>query len=309
MSLCRKKLIFLRHQLSAKGIEPDPARLSAIGYWPPSQNTKKLPIFLGLCNHYSEFIPNLGQRTLVLNQLTGRSKFIWSFKRDAAFSDLKFALTSGEVLFQFPGMLKPFELSTDASDTGISCVLSQRDDSGRDQPVLFASKALADNELNWHTRDIEAYTFIFVLRKFRLYLLGRRFTWYTDHKDLRWWRHSRDPRGRHARWLQETEEFNFVIKHRPGCTKLHADAPSRTPMVNTLSQDGLNLVPRALGTRLKMACSHLLNLKRYSSQTSCWGFSLMPCNVVTNFSQILILHFAAGLPKDNFPFLAKRMVC
>ena len=54
-------------------------------------------------------------------------------------------------------MSRPFELSTDASDTGIGCILSQRDYSGRDQPVLFASKTLNNNELNWHTRDKEAY--------------------------------------------------------------------------------------------------------------------------------------------------------
>lgn len=86
---------------------------------------------------------------------------------EATLNDLKFALTSGEVLLQFPDMSKPFKLSTDVSDTGIGCVLSQRDDSGRNHPVLFASKALADNELNWHTRNKEAYAFIFALRKFR----------------------------------------------------------------------------------------------------------------------------------------------
>ena len=42
-------------------------------------------------------------------------------------------------------MLAPFEVSTDASDTGIGCILPQRDDAGRDQPVLFASKALTNN--------------------------------------------------------------------------------------------------------------------------------------------------------------------
>ena len=239
VSLCRKKLIFLGHQISAKGIEPDPAKLSEIRNWPRPQNTKELRAFLGLCNYYGEFIPNLQQRAHVLNQLTGKSKFVWTIERDAAFNDLKFALTSSEVLLQFPDMSKPFELSTDASDTGIGCVLSQRDDSGRDQPVLFASKALADNELNWHTRDKEAYAFIFGLRKFRPYLLGRRFTWHTDHKGLQWLRNTRDPRGRYARWLEESEEFDFVINHRPGVTNLHADALSRKPSVNTLSRDGL----------------------------------------------------------------------
>ena len=90
--------------------------------------------------------------------------------------------------------------------------------------MLFASKALTDNELNWHTCDKEAFAFIFALRKFCPYLLGRRFTWHTDHKGLQWLRNTRDPRGHYAHWLEESEEFDFVIKHRPGVTNIHADA-------------------------------------------------------------------------------------
>ena len=87
-------------------------------------------------------------------------------------------------------MSAPFEVSTDASDTVI-CILSQRDSSGRDQLVLFALKALTNTELNWHTRDKEASAFIFALRKFRPYLLGRKFIWYTDNKGLQWLRNTR----------------------------------------------------------------------------------------------------------------------
>ena len=164
------------HRISAQGIEPDPTKLSVIRNWPRPQHTKDLRAFLGLCNYYGDFIPNLQQRARVFNQLTGKSKFIWTIEREAAFNDLKCALTYSDVLLQFPNLSRPFQLSTDASDTGIGCVLSQRDESGRDQPVLFASKALTNNELNWHTRDKEAFAFIFALRKFRPYLLERRFT-------------------------------------------------------------------------------------------------------------------------------------
>ena len=176
MSLGQRKLLILGHQISANGIEPDPAKLSVIRNWPVPQNTKELRAFLGLCNYYADIIPNLQQNARVLNQLTGKAKFICSLERESAFNELKFALTSGDVLLQFPDKSNRFELSTDASDIGI---FSHRDGSGRDQPVL-----LPDNELNWHTCDRHAYPFIFALRKFRPYLLGRRFTWHTDHMGL-----------------------------------------------------------------------------------------------------------------------------
>ena len=139
VSLCRNKLTFLGHQISEKGIEPDPHKLSIIRHWPRPENTKDLGAFLGLCNYYGDFIPSLQDRARVLNQLTGKSKFVWSLQRQAAFNDLKFALSSEDVILQFPNLSAPFEVSTDASDTGIGCILSQRDSSGRDQPVLFAS--------------------------------------------------------------------------------------------------------------------------------------------------------------------------
>ncbi len=72
------------------------------------------------------------------------------------------------------------------------------------------------HELNWHTRDKEAFALVFALRKFRQYLLGRKFIWYTDHEGLKWLRNTRDPRGRYARCLKEIEEFDFETKHRPG---------------------------------------------------------------------------------------------
>lgn len=109
---------------------------------------------------------------------------------------------------------------------------------GRYQPVLFASKSLTDNKLNWHTRVKEAYAFIFAFRKFRPYLLGHHFTWHTDHKGLQWLRNACDPRSRYACWLVESEEFNFVIQHRPGASNLHADPLSRMPTVHSLFCDG-----------------------------------------------------------------------
>ena len=238
VTLCRKKLLFLGHQVSDKGIEPDPAKVEVIRQWPCPTNTKELRAFLGLCNYYGDFIPNLQERARVLNSLTGKSKFVWTLEREAAFNDLKFVLSSSNVILQFPDMRKPFELSTDASDSSVGCVLSQRDELGRDRPVFFASKALSESELNWHIRDKETFAFVFALRKFRYYLLGNRFIWHTDHEGLRWLTKTRDPRGRYARWIEEFEEFDFEVRYRPGTENPHADALSHVPLVNHVSRDG-----------------------------------------------------------------------
>ncbi|CAB3979472.1 Hypothetical predicted protein [Paramuricea clavata] len=124
-------------------------------------------------------------------------------------------------------MNQVFELSTDASDFGFGCILSQRDSTRPKRPVHFLSKTFSGNELAWHTRDKEAFAFVYALGKFKHYLLGKKFIWYTDHRGLQWLRNTRDPRGIYARWLEEVEEFEFDIRYRPGAYNPHADALSR----------------------------------------------------------------------------------
>ncbi|KAK3738177.1 hypothetical protein QZH41_007177 [Actinostola sp. cb2023] len=202
--------------------------------WPRPQTSKDVRSFLGLCNYYMEFVPNIQLLAKPLNELTGKASFVWTAEREKSFCKLKEALTSAPVL-AFPDMTKTFELSTDASDTGFGCILSQRDNSGRERPVYYLSKTFCDNELSWHTRDKEAFALVYALRKFRQYLLGRKFIWYTDHLGLRWLRNTRDPRGRYARWVEQIEEFEFETCYRAGQLNQHADALSRKPQQQNVS--------------------------------------------------------------------------
>ncbi|KAK3726345.1 hypothetical protein QZH41_001516 [Actinostola sp. cb2023] len=190
--LCQKTLRFLGHLVSVEGISPDPEKVETVRNWPRPQTSKDVRSFLGLCNYYMEFVPNIQLLAKPLNVLTGKASFVWTAEREKSFCKLKIALTSAPVL-AFPDMTKTFELSTDASDTGFGCILSQRDNSGRERPVYYLSKAFCDNELSWHTRDKEAFALVYALRKFRQYLLGRKFIWYTDHLGLRWLRNKGTP--------------------------------------------------------------------------------------------------------------------
>ncbi|KAK3736097.1 hypothetical protein QZH41_003541 [Actinostola sp. cb2023] len=232
--LCQKTLRFLGHLVSVEGISPDPEKVETVRNWPRPQTSKDVRSFLGLCNYYMEFVPNIQLLAKPLNELTGKASFVWTAEREKSFCKLKEALTSAPVL-AFPDMTKTFELSTDASDTGFGCILSQRDNSGRERPVYYLSKTFCDNELSWHTRDKEAFALVYALRKFRQYLLGRKFIWYTDHLGLRWLRNTRDPRGRYARWVEQIEEFEFETCYRAGQLNQHADALSRKPQQQNVS--------------------------------------------------------------------------
>ena len=223
---CRRKIRFLGHMVSSSGLEPDEEKVEVIRNWPRPQTTKQLRQFLGLCNYYNDFVPHLQVLAAPLHEVSGKSKFQWDDRKEKAFQRLKEALGSATLL-HLPDMQREFEVSTDASDTGLGCILSQRDQTGVDRPVSFASKAFSGSEKNWHTRDKEVFAFVFALRKFRPYLLGMHFTWFTDHCGLQWLRNTKDPRGRYARWVEEIAEFEFSIHFRRAEKNQHADALSR----------------------------------------------------------------------------------
>ena len=224
---CRRRIRFLRHIVSGDGgLEPDPDRVEAIRNWPRPETTKQVRQFTSICNYYSDFVPNLQRLAAPLHQISGKARFCWDGRKEEAFFRLKEALCQAAGL-HLPDMNQCFEVSTDASDTGLGCVLSQRSADGKDRPVCFASKAFSDSERNWHIRDKEVFAFIFAVRKFRSYLLGKPFHWFTDHYGLQWLKNTKDPRGRYARWIEELEEFQFTTHFRKGVDNCPADALSR----------------------------------------------------------------------------------
>jgi len=63
-------------------------------------------------------------------------------------------------------------------------------------------------------------------------LLGKHFKIMTDHAALTWLRKTPDPIGQQARWLEQMEEFDFTVEHRPGLSHGNADGMSRRPCPN-----------------------------------------------------------------------------
>ena len=92
-------------------------------------------------------------------------------------------LTSSKVLAHYNPKLS-LRLATDASSYGVGAVLTQVSEEGTERPIAFASRTLSDAEQNYAQIEKEALAIIFGVKRFHVYLYGRKFLLLTDHKPL-----------------------------------------------------------------------------------------------------------------------------
>lgn len=121
---------------------------------------------------------------------------------------------------------QPVNLTTDASLTGASGVLSQGPDRGMATIIAFWSGKFNSAQQNYSVHEQELLAIVESLKRFRHLLIGFRFRIFTDHKGLEWIAsQSRSPQQ--VRWLEALSEFDFETLYIPGSENTLADALSR----------------------------------------------------------------------------------
>eukprot|EP00731_Ephydatia_muelleri_P029144 Em0020g788a len=116
----------------------------------------------------------------------------------------------------YPHFKLPFLLDTDASNDAIGAILSQLDEQGNERVLAYASRLLSKAERNYCVSRKELLSVVSFTAHFRPYLLGHRFTLRTDCAPLTWLYGVKEPEGQVARWLEQLQELDFKIIHRPG---------------------------------------------------------------------------------------------
>ena len=92
-------------------------------------------------------------------------------------------LTSSKVLAHYNPKLS-LRLATDASSYGVGAVLTQVSEEGTERSAAFASRTLSEAERNYAQIEKEALAIIFGVKRFHVYLYGRKFLLLMDHKPL-----------------------------------------------------------------------------------------------------------------------------
>ncbi|XP_074351534.1 putative mitochondrial protein AtMg00860 [Apium graveolens] len=150
-----KKIEYLGHFISEKGIETDPQKLSAINSWQVPTNVKELRGFLGLAGYYRKFVRNYALIGKPSNDLMKIGAFKWNEEAQKAFDHLKKALTLAPVL-AVPDFEEVFVIETDASKKGIGVVLMQKGD-----PLAFISRSLGPKWQNLSVYEKELLAIVF----------------------------------------------------------------------------------------------------------------------------------------------------
>ena len=108
-------------------------------------------------------------------------------------------------------MESPFVFDTDASLNGVGAVLSHVQN-GHERALSYYSLPLSRAERNYCVTKRELLAVVKPIRRFHPYLHGRPFTVRTDHAALRWLLKFKYPEEQIARWLQELQEYDFVVQ-------------------------------------------------------------------------------------------------
>lgn len=175
---------YLGHVIQNNSVRPLKDNLISIKNFPIPTTQKNIRQFLGKINFYHEYLPN---STIILDPLhkllRKNEKFTWSEKCQIAFNRIKEILCTQPVLEIFDQEF-PIILNTDASIEGIGAVLKQTQMDGKNRPVAYFSKKLNETQKKKKAIYLECLAIKEAIKYWQHWLIGNRFTVYSDHKPL-----------------------------------------------------------------------------------------------------------------------------
>ena len=225
--------------ISTKGIKIDPSKMDAIKSWDTPTCVREVRSFIGFCNFYCWFIRNLSKIVGPLNTLTKKEvKFTWTEECKLAFEELKKRVCKAPILAHFNSS-KECHVETDSLHYVNAGVLSQEDDNGIFHPVAYFSKRIVLAECNYKIYDKELLAIIQYFKEWRPKLEGTAMPVkvLTDHKGLKYFMTTKKLTPRQAKWAKFPSEFNFVITYQSEKKNDKANALTRKPNEQLISNE------------------------------------------------------------------------
>jgi len=109
-----------------------------------------------------------------------------------------------------------FHVHTNVSNFALAVMLGQNLDNTIDKPIFYASRLMNSAKKNYITIEKEALAMIYVVKKFKHYLLHNNFVFYVDHQALLYLVNKPLVTSRIAKWLLLLQEFDFKMVYKLG---------------------------------------------------------------------------------------------
>ncbi|UYV66432.1 hypothetical protein LAZ67_4001656 [Cordylochernes scorpioides] len=230
----KQSINFLGYTITAGTITPLTRNTDIIHAIKQPHNRKTLQSFLGAVNVYNKFIPEYARLRAPLNNLL-KKDVVWNWNEacQEAFIDLKGNLTQHPILHLYKEGL-PCQVYCDASTLGIAGILKQVHPDGNVYPVQYFSRTLRPHEKNYSISELECLAIVESVEKFRIYLMGRKFTIFSDHHALQWLKTIKNPSGRLFRWSLRLSSYEYEVRYIKGKLQYEADLLSRNPFCGFL---------------------------------------------------------------------------
>ena len=199
---CRK-VEYLGHRVSKEGLEAHPKDLQSLVDLPLPTTLKAMQSFLGSLNYYSRYIEDYAVYASILYELREVDFHAWRCKLKAndeaaaqdddeekwskvqvAFAMLKNKIATAPILRHFDPAREAV-IIVYASEWAISASLVQNYD-GLYMPVMFTSRTLKSNELNYSTVEKEVLALLRILETCFTMLVTRPLKVLTRHSTLAW---------------------------------------------------------------------------------------------------------------------------
>jgi hypothetical protein len=201
----------LGHIISEGGIAMDAEKIEAIREWSAPKNVTEVRSFMGFAGYYRRFIEGFSKISHPITSLKKKGvEFQWTLNCENNFQHLKQLLMSAPIL-RIADPNEYFIVCKDACKEGLGGVLSQNGFA-----IYYESRKLKEHERHYVTHDLELVAIVHALRKWRHYLMAKRFKLRKDHNGMKYLFDQPTLNARQSRWLECLSEYDFDIKTYQG---------------------------------------------------------------------------------------------
>lgn len=227
----KSSCIFLGYLIDKHGYHVTEDKIRAIKEFRHPATQAEARSFLGLMNFVDKFIPNRADHTHHLQGMLREKQFYWNQELQEEFDFMRNEALKSIRTLGFFDPSHETNLYVDASPVGLGAILSQSDLAGIKRIIACASKSLTETEKRYPQTQKEALSVVWAAERFRFYLLGIKFTIWTDGEANEYLFNEGHRLGKRSitraeAWTLRLLPFDFTIKRVKGSENI-ADACSR----------------------------------------------------------------------------------